>query len=143
MIGPRRFHASLSGVQSTPRIMRGAPVRRGSMVDVPLVMRDKAILQQQGRLGSLSGSTLGDIDFDDGSLHECARAGEVMDANGNCAPDARSPINPYSNPAEVVAAGVKLQTAVSAAAKKSGMPSTQLLVLGAICVGAILYFGRK
>jgi hypothetical protein len=105
------------------------------MVDVPLVMRDKAILQQQGRLGSLSGSTLGDIDFDDGSITECMRPGEVMTAPGVCAPPGSvSPVTTKSG---------STATSVATAAKAKGMPSTQLLVLGAVCVGAILYFGRK
>ena len=56
--GPRRRavygmqYGVLQGVQSNPRIMRGAPVTIPGMFDVPLMTsrRDAVILQQQGRM---------------------------------------------------------------------------------------------
>ncbi len=177
MRGPKRratygmSYGAMSGVQSIPRIMRGAPVTRGAMFDLPLnsERRRTAILKQQGRLvvvddklndgtgtivrqvpmqglesqgfaHTLSGTCFGDIDFDDGSVTECMRRGDVMHPDGTCSPDTRSPINPYSVAPVTTGTGVKITTQ---AATSSKMPSKQLLVLGAIAVGAIIYFGRK
>lgn len=171
MKGPRRIpvygmsFSQLNGVQSTPRIMRGAPVQRTRMINAPLTdkLRQAAILKAQGRvtvvddagntstaaivvpaplqglesqglartLGSLGGCKLGrssigdDIEMD----AECMRPGEVMQADGSCAKPASSPYVPAAQ-------------AMVASATKAAV-SSQLLVLGAIAVGAILYFGRK
>lgn len=147
----------LDGVQSYPRVMRGVPAPRGGLnVDVSLSRRDLAGLESQGlartlgglesqglarTLGSLGGGTLGEIEMPE----ECARAGEVLIAPGVCGPDPRKPIDPYGAPPQVVRvpiATTKVGTSVASAMPQKKIDKN-LLILGAICVGAIWYFGRK
>lgn len=144
MRGPTRIpvygmaRSHLSGVQSTPRIMRGAPVTRPVHVELALTDKRRAasIFKQQGRVqsddfGSLQGSTLGD---DIEMPEECVRPGEVLISPGVCGPPAS--VSPVTTRVPVTAT-------TAAAAQPASKMSPQLLVLGAICVGAILYFGRK
>lgn len=163
MRGPKRRQtygmafSRLSGVQSAPRIMRAPPVIRPRMIDVSLndKLREQAILKAQGRVTvvddagnvamapvvtqaplqgldsqgfahTLSGTCFGDdVEMD----AECMRPGEVMQADGSCA----KPLSPY----------VPAPAASVAAAKPSSKISPQLIGLGILAVGAILYFGRK
>ena len=63
--GPKRrpvygmAYGTLSGVQSVPRIMRGAPVIGPSLFDIPLTnkRRRTAALHEQGRLTVIGGKT--------------------------------------------------------------------------------------
>lgn len=128
----------MSGVQSYPRVMRGVPAPRGSYVDVNLSRRDLAGLESQGFARTLSD----DIEMPE----ECARAGEVIIAPGVCGPDPRRPIDPYGAPPQVVRVPIATTQVTAAAAAAAGAKpaiSKNLLILGALCVGAIWYFGRK
>lgn len=118
----------LAGVQSTPRVMRGAPVRHGSMFDVPLMERD---------LGAA------EIEMPE----ECARAGEILLAPGVCGPDPRRPLDPYAAPTKVVQPGtrltVKSPAAASASSVAGSMSRTTMLLAGLGAVGLIYYLGKR
>jgi|GEM_PF-6557195 len=140
----------MAGVQSVPRVMRGAPVVDPRRVDVPLSERALAGLESQGlarTLGSLAGSTLGDdIEF----AEECARPGEVLLGPGRCGPDPRKPLDPYATPPAVVSTGGGLRPKRAAAAAAAsgkdvvkGMSTTQILLAAVGAVGLIWYLGKK
>lgn len=118
----------MAGVQSVPRVQRGAPVVVPSLVDVPLSERALAGLESQGlarTLGSLAGSTLGaDIEFPE----ECARPGEVLLAPGKCGPDPRKPVDPYAASAKDVV---------------KGMSTTQIVLAAVGAVGLIYYLSKN
>src|SRR5512143_2994162 len=143
---PVMRYGALGGVQSTPRVMRGVPAARPTNYDVPLSRRDLAGLSDQGlarTLGSLGGCTLGTEEIE--MPEECMRAGEVLIAPGVCGPDPRKPIDPYAVSPQTVRVPINTTRApaASAAGAMGGKMSPQLLILGALAVGAIYYFGRK
>ena len=150
----------LAGVQSVPRVMRGAPVVNPRMIDVPLSERALAGIESQGlartlsglesqglarTLGSLSGSTLGDeIEMPE----ECARPGEVLLAPGVCGPDPRKPLNPYATPPVTVPIGVGPRRKPSPAAASAkdvvaGMTTTQILLATVGAVGLLYYLSKS
>jgi len=131
----------MAGVQSVPRVMRGAPVVDPRRVDVPLSERALAGLESQGlarTLGSLAGSTLGD---DIEMPEECIR-------RGGCDPDQRKPIDPYARPSvsRKVGALMKFKTAAAAASAKDtvkGMSTTTIALAAVGAVGLIYYLSKR
>jgi hypothetical protein len=136
----------LGGVQSVPRVMRGSPVARGSLVDVPLSKRDLAGLESQGlarTLGSLGGCTLGeDIEMPE----ECMRPGEVLISPGVCGPDTRRPVDPYAAAPPTLAIPVsttKTKVATSASSAAQGMSRTTMLVAAIGGIGLVYYLSTR
>lgn len=112
----------MAGVQSVPRVMRGAPVVDPRRVDVPLSERALAGLESQGlarTLGSLAGSTLGD---DIEMPEECVR-------RGGCGPDQRKPVDPYATP--------------PAKDTVKGMSTTTIALAAVGAVGLIYYLSKR
>ena len=138
----------MGGVQSVPRVMRGVPVARGSIHDVPLSKRHLAGLESQGlarTLGVLGNDSIGADEIE--MPEECMRPGEILLAPGVCGPDTRQPINPYASPSEIVPTGTKLQTdapaATSAKSAVASMSRTTMLLAAVGAAGLIYYLGRK
>ena len=134
----------LGGVQSVPRVMRGAPTVRGSIVDVPLSKRDLAGLESQGiartlkGLGSLGGETIE-------MPEECVRPGEVLLGPGVCGP-VPQPIDPYATPPKLVSTGVKLTTTAPAASARgavSSMSRTTMLLAAIGGIGLLYYLSKR
>lgn len=122
---PVTSYGSLGSTQSVPRVMRGAPVVRGSLVDVPLSARDLAGLESQGlarTLGSLSGCTVGDV------------PGESL-AYGRAGYDpARRDVTART--------GMHLQFG-DAAGVVAGMSRTTMLLAAAAGIGLVYYLSKR
>ena len=123
-----RLYRAMGGVQSNPRVMRGAPVVRPVIRDVQLSNRALAGLAFQG----LARTVGADIEMDE----ECARPGEILLSPGVCGPDKRRPLDPYMT--------AQPKGTAAAAATAAGMKITpKLLMVGAAAVAAIYFLGRK
>ena len=115
----------LSGVQSTPRVMRGASVRRSFMLDVPLFARD---------LGA-------DIEMP----AECARTGEVMYTDGTCAP----PSPPKASPSTTMKRRFRFVTPAffaksgAGAGAGAGMSRTTIALAAVGAIGLIYYLSQR
>ena len=135
--------------------MRGVPVVRGSIVDVPLSQRDLAGLESQGlarTLGTLggctiagstiSGSTIGDDTIE--MEEECVRPGEVLLAPGKCGP-VPQPVTPYATPPKLTSTNVKLTTTTAASAHgvAAGMSKTTMLLAAIGGIGLVYYLSKK
>lgn len=133
----------MAGVQSVPRVMRGAPVVRGRIVDVPLSQRDLAGLDSQGFAHTLSGTCFGDDTIE--MPQECVRPGEILIADGVCGPDPRikasaAEVSPttYGVPVSTT----KLPTA-SARNAVQNMSKTTMLLAAVAGIGLVYYLSKK
>lgn len=131
----------MGGTQSVPRVMRGAPVSRSRIIDVPLSKRDLGGLDSQGFAHTLSGSCFGDtIDMPE----ECVRPGEILIGPGVCGPDPRIKASAYEVKPSTYGLPVsttKLQTA-SARGAVAGMSKTTMLLVAVAGIGLVYYLGK-